>query len=122
MNNPKTLSDLCSWLKQNSSGGYRPSTEAAIVIEALAARAGVSMEASIFDSTFAPDRMTNQEPTAITNDRTPMLIIRDLRMLLYDLVRHAKAREIPGAAHLILAEDIIESADAFYDHQRAILQ
>lgn len=50
MSNPKTLSDLCSWLKQNSSGGYRPSTEAAIVIEALAAKAGVSMETSIFDS------------------------------------------------------------------------
>lgn len=49
MNNPKTLADLCSWLKQNSSGDYRPSTEAATVIEALAARAGVSMETSIFD-------------------------------------------------------------------------
>lgn len=49
MNNPKTLLDLCSWLRQNSSGVYRPSTEAAIVIEALAAKAGVSMETSIFD-------------------------------------------------------------------------
>lgn len=57
MNNPKTLSDLCAWLRQNSSGAYRPSTEAAIVIEALAVKAGVSMETSIFDSLLSKDEL-----------------------------------------------------------------
>lgn len=55
MNNPKTLLDLCSWLRQNSSGVYRPSKEAAIVIEALAVKVGVSMETSIFGFLLSKD-------------------------------------------------------------------
>lgn len=47
---PLTLEDLCQWLRQNSSGDYRQSGEAATVIRALAAKADVPMTTNIFDS------------------------------------------------------------------------
>lgn len=52
---PLTLEDLCRWLRQNSSGVYRPSGEAATVIKALAAKAGVPMTTSIFDHSLSKD-------------------------------------------------------------------
>jgi hypothetical protein len=52
---PQTLHDLCTWLRQNSSGGYRPAGEAATVITALAHKADVPLDTSVFSSILTID-------------------------------------------------------------------
>lgn len=48
MSQPRTIAELTTWLRQNSSGVYRPSNEAACIIEMLASRAGVPLSTPIF--------------------------------------------------------------------------
>lgn len=96
-------SELCAWLRANSSGIYRPAANAADDIEALAKEAARHFE------------------QAMMNGEAAMVALAEADVLRKDAERYRwlRRRQVECAPHIAIAEKAAERFDSAIDRAMA---